>query len=176
MELLRLLSNHIEVNDILVSTNDTNRNKTLHILKSFSNKQNIFAVDSDNEKFNECDIVFFATPHGIAMKKARSLINHGVKVIDLSADFRLKNSKDYNKWYENQHSEQSLLEEATYGLPELHRDQIKTSRIVAMPGCYPTAVILGFYPLLKANLINTEKPAILLTIDKYSVTRDGEPS
>ena len=156
LELLRILSNHVKVSSILISTNDNNRKTTHQIIQLFNNNKDLSAVNFDSEKLNKCDVVFFATPHGVAMKKASSLVNNGVKVIDLSADFRLKNAEDYNEWYKLQHSEKNLLKEATYGLPELYRDDIKTSRIVAMPGCYPTAVILGFYPLLKANLINTE--------------------
>jgi len=156
LELLRILSKHVQVEKIFVAASASNKNKILHIIKSFNGSKSFSAVDFDSNKLNECDVVFFATPHGVAMKKASSLLKSGVKIIDLSADFRLKNPKEYIKWYELQHSEKDLLKEATYGLPELYREELKTSRIVAMPGCYPTAVILGFYPLLKANLINTK--------------------
>ena len=155
LELLRILNKHSEVSSILVSTSTSNKNETFQIIKLFNDEKRFSTTDFDSGKLKECDVVFFATPHGVAMRNVNSLINHDVKVIDLSADFRLKDSKEYSEWYSHTHTETDLLKEAVYGLPELYREEIKNSRIVAMPGCYPTAVILGFYPLLKANLINT---------------------
>jgi N-acetyl-gamma-glutamyl-phosphate reductase len=101
-----------------------------------------------------CDVVFFATPHGVAMSQAPDLVAEGVKVIDLAADFRLKNIADFEQWYGMRHSCPELLKEAVYGLPELNRDSIKTARIIGNPGCYPTTIQLGLYPLLKAGIID----------------------
>lgn len=105
----------------------------------------------DQDVLNQCDVVFFATPHGVAMKQARDLVDAGVKVIDLAADFRLKNTTEFEKWYGMPHACPDLLEESVYGLPEINREAIKTARIIGNPGCYPTTVQLGILPLLKAQ-------------------------
>lgn len=101
----------------------------------------------------ECDLVFFATPHGTAMAMARELLDAAVRVVDLSADFRLQSIATWSKWYGMPHSEPELVAEAVYGLPELNRERIKTARLIACPGCYPTAIILGLLPLLEAGLL-----------------------
>ena len=105
----------------------------------------------DQDVLNQCDVVFFATPHGVAMKQARDLVDAGVKVIDLAADFRLKNTTEFEKWYGMPHACPDLLQESVYGLPEINREAIKTARIIGNPGCYPTTVQLGLLPLLKAQ-------------------------
>jgi len=101
-----------------------------------------------------CDVVFFATPHGVAMQEARALLDAGAKVIDLSADFRLQDVSEWERTYKMKHSAVELLKEAVYGLPELNRERIRKARLVANPGCYPTAIQLGFLPLLEAGLID----------------------
>ncbi|OUT99132.1 MAG: N-acetyl-gamma-glutamyl-phosphate reductase [Betaproteobacteria bacterium TMED41] len=155
LELLRILRHHPNVDKILIAGGRSNKSQNSQIFKPFENKKKFHIIEYENKEFKKCDVVFFATPHGVAMEKAYQLIKLGTKVIDLSADFRLKDSEDFSKWYGLTHSEEGLLKEAVYGLPEIYREKIKTSRIVAMPGCYPTAVILGFFPLLKANLVDT---------------------
>jgi N-acetyl-gamma-glutamyl-phosphate reductase len=102
-----------------------------------------------------CDLVFFATPHGTAMATARGLLEAGVRVVDLSADFRLTSTVEWERWYGLPHTAADLIGEAVYGLPELNRERIRTARLVACPGCYPTAVILGFAPLLEQGLLDT---------------------
>lgn len=99
-----------------------------------------------------CQAVFFATPHGTAMQMAPKLLERGVKVLDLSADFRLKNPATFRQWYQMEHASPKLLGEAAYGLPEIHRDAIRAARLVAVPGCYPTAVQLGLMPLIENRL------------------------
>jgi len=99
-----------------------------------------------------CDVVFFATPNGVAMHEARALHDAGVRVIDLAADFRIRDIKLWEQWYKMQHACPELVTQAVYGLPEVNRDAIRTARIVANPGCYPTAVQLGFLPLVKSGL------------------------
>jgi N-acetyl-gamma-glutamyl-phosphate reductase len=99
--------------------------------------------------------VFFATPNGTAMLMAKALLERGVKVIDLSADFRLKDSKEWEKWYGMEHACPELLEEAVYGLPEVNRAAIKSARLLACPGCYPTSVQLGFIPLIENGLVDS---------------------
>jgi N-acetyl-gamma-glutamyl-phosphate reductase len=105
---------------------------------------------SSPEKANleECNVVFFATPHGVAMEQAPKLLAAGVKIIDLAADFRLKDTSEFEKWYGMTHSCPELLEEAVYGLPEVNHDAIRLARIIGLPGCYPTTMQLGFAPLL----------------------------
>jgi len=99
-----------------------------------------------------CDVVFFATPNGVAMHEARALHDAGARVIDLAADFRIRDIKVWEQWYKMQHACPELVAQAVYGLPEVNRDAIRTARIIANPGCYPTAVQLGFLPLVKSGL------------------------
>jgi N-acetyl-gamma-glutamyl-phosphate reductase len=103
---------------------------------------------------DKCDVVFFATPNGVAMHQVPALLESGVKVIDLAADFRLKDESAWEKWYGMAHACPDVLAEAVYGLPEVNRERIRGSRIVANPGCYPTAVQLGFLPLVEAGVID----------------------
>jgi N-acetyl-gamma-glutamyl-phosphate reductase len=104
----------------------------------------------------ECDVVFFATPHGVAMAQARELTAAGTKIIDLAADFRLKDAAVFEKWYGMPHACTDLLAESVYGLPEVNREAIRKARIVGNPGCYPTAVQLGFLPLLEAGAVDAQ--------------------
>ena len=99
--------------------------------------------------------MFFATPHGVAMAQARGLVDAGVKIIDLAADFRLRDPAVFEKWYKMSHTCPDLLAESVYGLPEFHRDAIRKARIVGNPGCYPTSMQLGFMPLLDAGVVDT---------------------
>jgi N-acetyl-gamma-glutamyl-phosphate reductase len=117
-----------------------------HVDLAFSNPE--------KADLTRCDVVFFATPHGVAMAQAPELLAAGVKVIDLAADFRLKDQATFEKWYKIPHTAPQLLEEAVYGLPELNREAIKGARLIANPGCYPTTIQLGYYPLLKAGVID----------------------
>ena len=111
-----------------------------------------FEAPSD-ERLAQCDVVFFATPNGTAMQWAPRLLEAGVRVIDLAADFRLRDPALWAQWYGMDHACPELLEEAVYGLPEIHREAIRGARLVANPGCYPTAVTLGFLPLLEAGAV-----------------------
>jgi N-acetyl-gamma-glutamyl-phosphate reductase len=118
----------------------------------------------------ECDLVFFATPNGTAMKMVPELLAGGARVIDLAADFRLKDSAEWERWYGMPHACPDLLGEAVYGLPEINREAIRSSRLVANPGCYPTAVTLGFLPLLEAGLVD---PGWLVADAKSGVSGAG---
>ncbi len=171
LELLRILSQHSEVNKIFFSTRSTEKDKTKQLIHSFSSKKDLYPVTSKSNDLDKCDVVFFATPHGVAMKQAAHLLKEGVKVIDLSADFRLKNPSDFKKWYGLDNPEKKLLKDAVYGLPELYRNKIETSNLVAMPGCYPTAVILGFLPLLKQSMID---PSSLIADCKSGISGAGK--
>ena len=106
------------------------------------------------ENLAQCEVVFFATPNGTAMQMAKELLERGIKVIDLSADFRLKNVADWEKWYTMTHACPDLVTQAVYGLPEIHRENLKTANLIACAGCYPTAVQLGFLPLLEKNCVD----------------------
>jgi N-acetyl-gamma-glutamyl-phosphate reductase len=103
----------------------------------------------------KCDVVFFATPNGVAMQQTRALLDAGVKVIDLAADFRIKDVKEWESWYKLEHACPDLIAEAVYGLPEVNREAIKKARLIANPGCYPTAAQLGFLPLIENGLVDT---------------------
>ena len=105
--------------------------------------------------WNNAMSFFFATPNGIAMQQTRALLDAGVRVIDLAADFRIKDVKVWEKWYGMNHNCPDLIDQAVYGLPEINREKIKQANLVANPGCYPTAVQLGFIPLLEAGLVDT---------------------
>ena len=105
----------------------------------------------------QCDVVFYATPHGVAMAGAGELLEKGVKVIDLGADFRIKDIAVWEKWYGMKHTTPELVAEAVYGLPEVNREAIKQASLIACPGCYPTAVQLAFMPLLEQGLIDSDR-------------------
>jgi N-acetyl-gamma-glutamyl-phosphate reductase len=124
----------------------------------------------DQADLTRCDVVFFATPHGVAMSMARELVGAGVKVIDLAADFRLRDIAAWQRWYGMGHTCPELLAEAVYGLPEVHRAAVRQARVVAVPGCYPTAVQLGFLPLLEQGLAD---PAYLIADAKSGVSGAG---
>lgn len=154
VELLRLLALHPKVkikaitsrSEAGINISDLFTNLRGHIDLKFS--------DPADTKLNKCDLVFFATPNGIAMQQAESLLQAGVRVIDLAADFRIKNIAEWEKWYDMQHACPALITEAVYGLPEINRELIKNARLIANPGCYPTAVQLGFLPLIEAGIID----------------------
>src|SRR6202008_2241945 len=103
-----------------------------------------------------CDVVFFATPNGVAMGEARAVLDGGARVVDLSADFRIKDLAEWERWYKTKHAAPELVGEAVYGLPETNREQVRRARLVANPGCYPTAVQLGFLPLVEAGVVDTD--------------------
>jgi N-acetyl-gamma-glutamyl-phosphate reductase len=126
--------------------------------------------DPASSSAEDCDLVFFATPNGTAMHQVAGLLDKGAKVVDLAADFRLKDLDVWQKWYGMPHAAPQLVEEAVYGLPELYRPAIRDARLVANPGCYPTAVLLGFLPLLENDLV---EPDGLIADAKSGVTGAG---
>jgi N-acetyl-gamma-glutamyl-phosphate reductase len=156
VELLRILALHPDV-EVAVVTSRTDAGLRVDALYP-SLRGVIDAAFSvpDIDALADCEIVFFATPNGTAMLMARALLERGVKVIDLSADFRLKDAKEWNVWYGMEHACPELLEEAVYGLPEINREAIKRARLIACPGCYPTSVQLGFLPLLEKGLVDAK--------------------
>jgi len=154
VELLRILAQHPDVTiravtsrtDVGARVSDHYPNLRGHVDSTF--------VAPDIESLAECDIVFFATPNGTAMQMVEALLAEGVKLIDLAADFRLKDPDIWERWYGEPHACPGLLKEAVYGLPEINRSRISSARLIACPGCYPTAVQLGFLPLVEAGLVS----------------------
>ncbi|MBA4142779.1 MAG: N-acetyl-gamma-glutamyl-phosphate reductase [Nitrosospira sp.] len=151
VELLRLLSQHPEVNIQAITSRKEAGMGVAELFPSLRGHVSLKFCDPAEARLDKCDLVFFATPNGIAMQQARSLLNAGVRVIDLAADFRIKDIAIWEKWYGMPHACPDLVSEAVYGLPEINRDQIRSARLIANPGCYPTAVQLGFLPLIETG-------------------------
>jgi N-acetyl-gamma-glutamyl-phosphate reductase len=156
VELLRLLAQHPEVELKAVTSRTEAGMPVSQMYPNLRGRVDLPFSEPTLQNLGECDVVFFATPNGVAMKQVPELLAHGVKIIDLAADFRLKDPAQWQQWYGMPHTSEDLLAEAVYGLPEVNREAIKTARLVANPGCYPTAVQLGFLPLLKAGLIDSQ--------------------
>ncbi len=154
IELMRLLSMHHEARIVAITSRAEEGVSVADIFPSLRGHVDLVFEKPTLSALTGCDVVFFATPHGVAMEQAEELVARGVRVIDLAADFRLKDLSQWKKWYGPQHTAQPLLEEAVYGLPELNREKIKAARVVGNPGCYATAIELGFAPLLASGLID----------------------
>jgi len=156
VELLRLLAPRSDV-DICVITSRELSGTAVH--KHFPNLRGHLELEftkPDVESLAQCDVVFYATPHAVAMNSVPELLQKGVKVIDLSADFRIKDIALWEQWYNTKHSCPELVADAVYGLPEVNREAIKSAQLIAVPGCYPTAIQLGFLPLLENDLIDSK--------------------
>ena len=154
VELIRLLVNHPHVEIYQITSRKDKGKRVDEIYPSFRGILNNIFVSPEDADLKNVDIVFFATPNGIAMNYADSLISDGKIVIDLAADFRIKDKDVWEKWYGMKHKSPNLIDQAVYGLPEINRDIIKKSKLIANPGCYPTAIQLALIPLLKKKLIN----------------------
>lgn len=152
VELIRLLSGHPEVSIDLLTSRSEAGTRVDEVFTSLRGVSNLVFSDMDEATFSaleQCDVVFFATPHGVAMQHAKRLTEAGVKVIDLAADFRLQSLEAFETWYKHTHVCPELLKEAVYGLPEVTRAQLKSANIVGNPGCYPTTAILGLKPVIE---------------------------
>jgi N-acetyl-gamma-glutamyl-phosphate reductase len=154
IELLRLLHRHPQAEVAVISSRSLNGQSVAQVFPSLWGQSDLFFSLPDDEKLNDCDVIFFATPHGVAMKNAEKFIKQGIKVIDLGADFRLKNKAEYQTWYGLEHTQPTLLSGAVYGLPENNRKTIKTANLIANPGCYPTVIQLALKPLIENKLID----------------------
>ncbi len=154
VELLRLLAEHSAVELTVITSRSEQGMSVASLFPNLRGYVNLAFSPPNISALAECDVVFFATPNGTAMTMAAELLETGTRIIDLAADFRLKKSELWEKWYGMPHACEELLNEAVYGLPEVNRDDIKKARLVANPGCYPTAVQLGFLPLLIAGVID----------------------
>ena len=155
VELIRLLLNHPNVEIYQITSRNDKGKRVDEIYPSFRGVLNNILVSPEDADLKNVDIVFFATPNGIAMNYAEGLIEAGKLVIDLAADFRIKDQGIWEKWYGVEHKSPNLINKAVYGLPEINRDSIKKSKLVANPGCYPTAIQLALIPLLEKKLISS---------------------
>jgi N-acetyl-gamma-glutamyl-phosphate reductase len=154
VELLRLLAVHPEVQLTAITSRKEDGLPVADMYPSLRGRVDIAFSAPDKADLTQCDVVFFATPHGVAMAQAPELLAKGVKVIDLAADFRIKDRAVFEKTYKIEHTAPELLEQAVYGLVELNREEIKKANLIANPGCYPTTMQIGYAPLLKAGVID----------------------
>lgn len=160
VELLRLLATHPHAQIVAVTSRGEAGMPVAEMFPSLRGYVDVNFSDPASVNLNQCDVVFFATPHGVAMNQAAELLQHGVKIIDLAADFRLQDTAIFEKWYKMPHQCPAILKNAVYGIPELYRDQIKSAQVIGNPGCYPTTVLLGLMPLLTQNHIDFSVPII----------------
>lgn len=160
-ELIRILIRHPEVEIITVGSRSFSGQKLSDIYRNYEGLTDIVCEAADiNELAKKSDVIFLALPHGIASKMITEDILSQTKIIDLGADYRLKDIEVYDEWYKTEHFSPSLIKEAVYGLGELHREEIKKARLIANPGCYTTCSILSLAPLIKNDLIDEESIVI----------------
>lgn len=157
-QLLWLLEKHKGVEIEFISSNSYQGQDISEVYGNYKKyvEKRLLSQEEAEKKLDKIDVLFLALPHGLSEKITKSALDLGVKVIDLGADFRLDDSALYEKWYKVTHEFPEINKEAVYGLPELYREKIKTSRVIASPGCYPTSAILGIAPLLKNNLVKID--------------------
>lgn len=153
-ELLRLLLNHPKIEIGAISSVSFEGQEIDSIYKNFFNKTNLIC-ENMNEVIKKCDVIFTALPHGLSEDIAKEVIDNNKICIDLGADFRLSDENEYKFWYGKEFSDPELHKKSVYGLPELNKEKIKNSHLIANPGCYPTSIELGLMPLLKNSLIDT---------------------
>ena len=170
VELLRLLAQHPDAQLTAITSRQESGSAIADLFPSLRGRVEGRFIDPSEAPLKACDVVFFATPNGVAMREAPALLDAGVRVIDLAADFRISDIGEWEKWYAMAHACPDLVAQAVYGLPEVNRERIRTARMVANPGCYPTAVQLGFLPLLEAGLVD---PGHLIADAKSGVSGAG---
>jgi N-acetyl-gamma-glutamyl-phosphate reductase len=156
VELLRLLAQHPQVELTAITSRKEAGTPVAKMFPSLRRRVELAFVEPSARALAGCDVVFFATPNAVAMGEARTVLDSGSKVIDLSADFRIDDIAEWERFYKTKHAAPELVREAVYGLPEMNREQIRGARLVANPGCYPTSVQLGFLPLLEAGVVDAE--------------------
>ncbi len=157
VELLRLLAHHPQAEVVCITSRANDGMAVAQMFPNLRGHYDLAFSAPSSEVISQCDVVFFATPHGVAQSMMKDVIGAGVKVIDLSADFRIRDIALWEQWYNQPHQCPELVSEAVYGLPEVNREQIKSAQLVACPGCYPTSVQLGFMPLLEAGLVDAKR-------------------
>ena len=164
-ELLRLLILHPQVEVTMVTSRQSVGEYVFNVHPNLRGMTQLKFVPQDMAELQKnCDLIFTATPHGGSVTLVPKLLEAGLKVIDMSADFRLKNPVDYETYYGWKHAHPEMLKEAVYGLPELHREEIKNAKLVACPGCEATAAILGLAPIVKAGLVDEDKIVVDLKV------------
>lgn len=170
VELLRLLVLHPEVELHAVTSRSESGLSVADLYPNLRGRLDLAFSEPSLESLSQCDFVFFATPNGVAMEMVPDLLKAGVKIVDLAADFRLKDAAEWEKWYGMPHACADVLSSAVYGLPEVNRAAIKQAKLVANPGCYPTAVLLGFLPLLELGIVD---PSRLIADSKSGASGAG---
>ena len=164
-ELLRLLLMHPQAEVTMVTSRQSVGEYVFNVHPNLRGLTQLKFVPQDmNELQKNCDLIFTATPHGGSVNLVPKLLDAGLKVIDMSADFRLKNSVDYETYYGWKHLHPEILKIAAYGLPELHREEIKGAKLVACPGCMATSAILGLAPIVKAGLVDKDRIVVDLKV------------
>lgn len=156
VELLRLLAQHPEVKLHAITSRKEAGMSVCEMFPSLRGRVGLKFTEPNDNVLKECDLVFFATPNGVAMRQVRPLLDAGARVIDLAADFRIREVGLWESWYGMAHACPELVAEAIYGLPEVNREKVRGARLVANPGCYPTSVQLGFLPLLEAGIVDLD--------------------
>lgn len=154
VELLRLLAQHPHCQLHAITSRKESGMPVSDMFPNLRGRVDLKFSEPSAANLEKCDVVFFATPNGVAMQEARALVDAGVRVIDLAADFRIRDVALWEQWYKMKHACPELVAEAVYALPEINRADIRKARIVANPGCYPTAVQLGFLPLIEAGCVD----------------------
>lgn len=163
VELIRLLSRHPQAQLTVLTSRSEAGKKVSEIFPSLYGISELVFSEPDDEQLASCDVVFFATPHGVAMRSAKFLLDNNTKIIDLAADFRLQNLSKFETWYGLEHTCPDILAQAVYGLPEVNRSLIQSAQVVGNPGCYPTTAILGLKPVIDEQN-RTGQPLILPNI------------
>jgi N-acetyl-gamma-glutamyl-phosphate reductase len=156
VELLRLLAQHPQAELAVITSRKEAGTPVADMFPSLRGRVALEFADPAAAGLEKCDVVFFATPHGVAMADARRLVDAGVRIIDLAADFRLQDLAEWKKWYKLDHAAPDLVAEAVYGVPEINRAALRTARIVGNPGCYATAVQLGLLPLVESETVDLD--------------------
>ena len=156
VELLRLLAQHPHCELRAITSRKEAGMPVAEMFPNLRGRVDLRFSEPAASALDKCDVVFFATPNGVAMQEARALVSAGVRIVDLAADFRIRDVPLWEQWYKMKHACPELVAEAVYALPEVNREQVKTARVVANPGCYPTAVQLGFLPLVEAGCIDLD--------------------
>ncbi|UYO94306.1 N-acetyl-gamma-glutamyl-phosphate reductase [Pollutimonas sp. M17] len=151
VELLRLLSQHPNAQLTAITSRKEDGMPVADMFPNLRGRVDLRFQTPETAGLEQCDVVFFATPHGVAMSQAQGLLEHGVRIIDLAADFRLQDTRVFEQWYKMPHACPGILKQSVYGLVELNRQKIAGAQVVGNPGCYPTTMLLGLAPLLEGG-------------------------
>ena len=173
VELLRLLVRHPEVELVAITSRKEAGTPVAAMFPSLRGRVSLAFSEPSRANLGKCDVVFFATPNGVAMNEARALLDAGARIVDLSADFRIRDVEEWERWYKKRHAAPDLVAEAVYGLCEVNRELVRGARLVANPGCYPTSVQLGFLPLAESGAVDLDH---LIADAKSGVSGAGRKS